>query len=182
MAQKINKDAVYRAAKPKEKDYTISDGDGLHLLIKASGSKLWQFVYTFDGKRKKLALGIYPAHTLEATRQETEEAREQIAKGIDPNEAKKQRKQAGQIDAENAKRKAAGLPILGSFEHAARDWLASIVHLTGETTHIKKTSRLERLAFPVIGDMPITAIKSADVLNTLKPLIDKYLLIFVVKL
>ena len=66
MAKSVKKDAVYRAVKPKEKDYTISDGDGLHLLIKASRSKLWQFVCTFDGKRKKLALGIYPGSTLEA--------------------------------------------------------------------------------------------------------------------
>jgi len=45
MATNLNKDAAYKAAKPKEKDYTISDGGGLHLLIKSSGSKLWQFVY-----------------------------------------------------------------------------------------------------------------------------------------
>jgi integrase len=173
MAKSINKDAVYRAAKPKEKDYTISDGDGLHLLIKSKGSKLWQFVCTFDGKRKKLALGSYPGNTLEAARRKAEEAREQIAKGIDPSEAKKQSKQSRQVDIENAKRKATGLPILGSFEHAARDWLKSIEHLTGATTHIKKTSRLERLAFPILGDMPIKAIKSADVLKALKPLIDK---------
>jgi len=115
MAKNLNKDAVYRAAKPKEKDYTISDGDGLHLLIKSSGSKLWQFVCTFDGKRKKLALGIYPGSTLEAARRKAEEARVQIANGIDPSEAKKQSKQAGQIDTENAKRKAAGLPILGQL-------------------------------------------------------------------
>ena len=46
MAEKINKDAVYRAAKPKEKDYFINDGGGLYLWVKANGSKLWQFVYT----------------------------------------------------------------------------------------------------------------------------------------
>ena len=112
-------------------------------------------------------------HALDKARRKAEEARAQIANGIDPSEAKKQSKQAGQVDAENAKRKAAGLPILNSFEHAARDWLKSIEHLTGATTHIKKTSRLERLAFPILGDMPINAIKSADVLKTLKPLIDK---------
>jgi integrase len=172
MAKNLNKDAVYRAAKPKEKDYTISDGDGLHLLIKAGGSKLWQFVCTFDGKRKKLALGIYPNKTLVAARSKAEEARAQIANGIDPSEAKKQSKQARQIDNENAKRKAAGLPIINSFEHAARAWLASIERLTRATTHTKKTSRLERLAFPILGDMDLTVIKSADVLKALKPLID----------
>jgi integrase len=173
MAQNINKDTVYRAAKPKEKDYAINDGGGLYLLIKTNGSKLWQFVCTFEGKRKKLAIGIYPSITLDAARRKADKAREKIATGIDPSEAGKQDKQAKQVDTENAKRKAAGLPILNSFEHAARDWLDSITHLTGATTHIKKTSRLERLAFPILGDMAITAIKSADVLKTLKPMIDK---------
>ena len=50
MAQNLNKDAVYRAAKPKEKDYTINDGGGLCFLVKENGSKLWQFVYTFEGQ------------------------------------------------------------------------------------------------------------------------------------
>jgi len=168
MAKNLNKDVVYRAAKSKEKDYTISDGDGLHLLIKSSGSKLWQFVCIFGGKRQKLALGIYPNNTLESVRRKAEEAREQIANGIDPSEAKKQSKLSKEIDIENAKRKAAGLAILNSFEHAAREWLKSIKHLNGATNHIKKTSRLERLAFPILGDMDITAIKSADVLKTLK--------------
>lgn len=173
MAEKLNKDAVYRAAKPKEKDYTINDGGGLVLLVKSSGVKSWRFIYRFEGKQNRLSFGAYPDTTLENARRKTEEARAQIANGIDPSETKKQAKQAGQVDSENVKRKAAGLPILNSFEHVARDWLDSIAHLTGATTHTKKTSRLERLAFPVLGDMAITAIKSADVLKSLKPLIDK---------
>jgi len=173
MAEKLNKDAVYKAAKSKDTDYTINDGGGLYLLVKTNSSKLWQFVCTFEGKRKKLSLGIYPGVTTEAARRKAEDARAQIAGGIDPSETKKQAKQSTQVDAENAKRKADGLPILNSFEHAARDWLASIEHLTSATTHIKKTSRLERLAFPVLGDMAIKEIKSSDVLTALKPLIDK---------
>ncbi|MDD5268031.1 MAG: integrase arm-type DNA-binding domain-containing protein [Methylococcales bacterium] len=173
MAVNINKDAVYRAAKPKDKDYSINDGGGLFLFVRTSGTKLWRFVYTFAGKRNKIAFGAYPDVTLEAARRKAEEARELIANGTNPSEAKKQSKQSDHVGAENAKRKAAGLPILNGFEHAARNWLDSITHLTSATTHIKKTSRLERLAFPVLGDMAITAIKSADVLKTLKPLIDK---------
>jgi len=37
MAEKLNKDAVYWAAKPKDKDYTINDGSGLVFLVKSSG-------------------------------------------------------------------------------------------------------------------------------------------------
>ena len=58
----------------------------------------------------------------EAARRKAEEASENIANSIDPSEIRKQGKQNTQIDTENAKRKADGLPILNSLEHAARDW------------------------------------------------------------
>ena len=51
MAHKINKDAVYRAAKCEGKDYLINDG-GLYLLVTTNGAKWWRFVYTFAGKQK----------------------------------------------------------------------------------------------------------------------------------
>jgi hypothetical protein len=66
-----------------------------------------------------------------------------------------------------------GLPILNSFADITRQWLDSIAHLTSEKTHTKKTSRIERLAFPLLGDLAINQIKSSDVIATLKPMIDK---------
>jgi len=65
MAIKLNKDAVYRAAKPKEKDYPIKDGGGLSLLVKSNGVKRWAFRYQFNGKPNNLGFGEYPATTLE---------------------------------------------------------------------------------------------------------------------
>lgn len=173
MAVNLNKDAVYRTAKPKEKDYTISDGGGLFFFVGANGSKLWRFVYMIDGKRKKLAFGSYPATTLENARRKAEEARQQIAEGIDPGEIRRQEKAAKQLAKQNQGRQKEGLPILDSFADITRQWLASIAHLTTPTTHTKKTSRIERLAFPLLGDKPIKEIKSADVLAVLKPMIDK---------
>ena len=38
-------DTEIKTAKPKDADYQLYDGDGLTLLIKSSGSKLWQFRY-----------------------------------------------------------------------------------------------------------------------------------------
>jgi hypothetical protein len=49
-------DTQIKNAKPKEKDYTLTDGNGLQLLIKANGSRLWEFRYTINGKRKKQVL------------------------------------------------------------------------------------------------------------------------------
>ncbi len=173
MAKNINKDAVYRAAKSKEKDYMLNDGGGLFLVVGKTGTRLWRFVYTFETTRKKIALGAYPGVTLETARRAAEKARENIANGIDPGEIRSEDKKAKQILKLNAGRVADGLPIVNSFADISRQWLDSIAHLTTATTQIKKTSRIERLAFPVLGDIAINQIKSSDVLATMKPLIDK---------
>jgi integrase len=73
----------------------------------------------------------------------------------------------------NIERVADGLPILNSFEDLTSQWLASIAHLTSDSTQIKKASRLKRLAFPLIGDRPISEIKSSDIFAIIKPLIEK---------
>ncbi len=52
-------DTAIRNAKPKEKQYKLSDDKGLYLLVKESG-KYFRLDYRFDGKRKTLALGVYP--------------------------------------------------------------------------------------------------------------------------
>ena len=66
-----------------EKEKLIGDGDGLHLYVRPSG-KSWLFVFTFDGKRKKMALGLFPAVGLADARERAAEARALVAKGIDP--------------------------------------------------------------------------------------------------
>lgn len=173
MAKHINKDTAYRAAKPKEKDYMINDGGGLYMLVAKNGTKSWLFVYSFESKRRKTALGIYPANTLEAARDKALTAAENIAKGVDPAVQKAAHKTAQKLLASNNDRVADGLPILNSFADLTRQWLKSVEHLTKATTQTKKTSRLERLAFPTLGDMAINQIKSSDILAILKPLIDK---------
>lgn len=50
-------DTAIRNAKPLDKPYKLSDAQGLYLLIKPNGSKLWQLKYRFGGKEKKLAFG-----------------------------------------------------------------------------------------------------------------------------
>lgn len=97
MAMNLNKDAVYRAAKPKDKDYSISDGGGLSMKVKTDGTKRWTFFYRLrDGKKNDLGFGEYPATTLENARRKAEEALQQITEGIDPGEIRRQEKAAKQ--------------------------------------------------------------------------------------
>ena len=173
MAKDLLKPISVLNAKPTDKDQRLNDGGGLYLLVKTNGAKWWRFDYTFEGKRKSLSLGVYPVTGLADARRKAETARKQVANGTDPSGIRKDTKAVKQLLADNENRIVDGLPILNSFADLTKQWLASIAHLTSATTQIKKISRLERLAFPVLGDMPIKEIKSSDVLAALKPLIDK---------
>ncbi|MBR9653563.1 Arm DNA-binding domain-containing protein [Thalassovita aquimarina] len=85
-------DARIRALKPKEKPYKQSDFDGLYLLVKPNGSKLWRFKYRWHQKEKLLALGKYPEVTLADARRKRDDARSLIANGEDPSSVRKDQK------------------------------------------------------------------------------------------
>jgi Arm DNA-binding domain len=70
-------------AKPKDKPYLLLDGDGLHLQICTSGSRLWRL--RFRGKANMLSLGAFPAVSLKEAREKRDQIKKQIAAGIDPS-------------------------------------------------------------------------------------------------
>lgn len=77
-------DTAIRNAKPLDKSWKLSDAQGLYLLIKPNGSKLWHLKYRFGGKEKKLAFGAYPAVSLANARKLREDARSVLSAGSDP--------------------------------------------------------------------------------------------------
>lgn len=80
------------SSKPKEKDYKLSDGGGLYLLVKTNGGKYWRLKYRIDGKEKLLAIGIYPTVTLADARRKRDDAKRLLVEGIDPNQQPKEQK------------------------------------------------------------------------------------------
>ncbi len=90
-------------AKPKEKEYNLSDGRGLSLRIKTSGSKFWLLNYSrpITKKRANLGLGTYPDAPLAEARKRRDAARELLAQGIDPQHHQQQQKAVVKTDAEN---------------------------------------------------------------------------------
>ena len=152
---KLNKDAVYRAAKPKEKDYTINDGGGLALLVKTNGTKRWIFIYRIEGRQNRLGFGTYPDTSLENARRKSEEARQQIANRLNPAQVRNQAKQAKQSAKQSADRIKAGLPILDSFADVTGKWLDSIANQNSEGTLFKKRSRLTPA--PIYPRYPVRA-------------------------
>lgn len=132
-----------------------ADGGGMYLLVKAGG-KYWRQDYTYIGKRKTLALGVYPAVTLAQARKRRDKARELLADGIDPGIAKREEKQA--------KAAAAG----NTFEAVAEQWLKATAAKRAAITQDKVTTWLRKDVFPYIGKMPITAIGPRDVLAVVR--------------
>lgn len=62
----------------------VSDGGGLYLNVKPSGSKSWAFVWRAHGKRREMGLGPYPAVPLAKARKLAAANREAVAEGRDP--------------------------------------------------------------------------------------------------
>lgn len=132
-----------------------ADGGGMYLLVKAGG-KYWRQDYTYIGKRKTLALGVYPAVTLAQARKRRDKARELLAEGIDPGIAKREEKQA--------KAAAAG----NTFEAVAEQWLKATAAKRAAITQDKVSTWLRKDVFPYIGKMPITTIGPRDVLAVVR--------------
>jgi hypothetical protein len=66
-------DNQIKALKPAGAAKKYSDGEGLHLLVTPTGSKLWRLSYRFDGKQKLLAFGVYPSTSLANARKKRED-------------------------------------------------------------------------------------------------------------
>src|SRR5690606_29275444 len=103
-------DPIIKAAKPKEKPYKLSDGQGLTLLIQPNGSKWWRYRYRINGKEKMLSIGTYPDVTLKKAREMRVTADDLLKQSIDPSQHRQEQKQIAAIAAEN------------SFESVARQW------------------------------------------------------------
>ncbi len=94
MAGQIGKltDLKLRNAKPAVKIQKLSDGRGLQFWVTPAGGKYWRMEYRYEGKKKMLSFGPYPEISGAAARDLAAKAREQLRLGIDPVEAKKQKK------------------------------------------------------------------------------------------
>jgi len=88
---KLTESAV-KKAEPKTKQFKLSDGGGLYLLVHTNGSKYWRFDFRFDGKQKSSSLGVWPEVTLAAARTKRDQAKSKIKEGVNPIKAKKEKK------------------------------------------------------------------------------------------
>ena len=144
------------AAKPRDKPYKLTDGNGLHLLVNPNGSKLWRFRYRFASKQLMLSLGPFPEVSLASARQKRDEARRLVAEGTNPSQQRREDKIKAQTAAEN------------TFGAIAADLISKLEEEGKAPATIDKQKWfLEDLASD-LNPRPITDITAAEILMVLR--------------
>lgn len=136
--------------------YKLFDGGGLFLQVNPSGGKHWKMKYRKnDGKESLLTFGSFPAVSLEQARKMRDEAKSQMALGIDPGIARQEAKAERTNRARN------------TFEAVTREWME--IHATKirpQSVH-RYEVELDKFVYPIIGKKPIAEMKGPDFLAML---------------
>lgn len=151
-------------AKAKEKEYTLSDGGGLYLLIKPNGAKLWRFNYykPIIKKRALISFGRYPDISLQQARKQRDECLSLLAVNADPLEHRQQVEREEQAKRENT--------LLKMVELWHNKRLDGVKHGDIQAETLRKNKLiLDRHILPALGHLAITEISPRIVIDALEP-------------
>ncbi|BCL62318.1 integrase [Desulfomarina profundi] len=153
-------DTAIRNAKPRSKQFKLSDEKGMYVLVKKAG-KYFRLDYRFAGKRKTLALGVYPDVKLAEAREKCDDAKRMIRNGVDPAQVRKANKAMQVEQSEN------------SFEAITREWFIKHSSNWAESHAKKIIRRFELHVFPWLGGRPIAEITPPELLSVLRRIENK---------
>ncbi|WP_210522992.1 integrase domain-containing protein [Pantoea ananatis] len=147
-------------AKAIEKDLTLHDGDGLFLIVKTSGKKLWRFRYQRPNTKQRtmIGLGAFPALSLANARGLRAEYLALLANGIDP-----------QVQAEVAEEQQQ-IELDSIFSTVAANWF-QLKSKSVTADYAKDIWRsLEKDVFPSVGNITVQKIKARTLVEALEPI------------
>ncbi len=145
-----------------------ADGGGLHLLVKKSGARSWVYRFMLNGRSRDVGLGAaagLDAISLTDARDTAAALRLKVKAGIDPLEERDRK--AAQALSEAQAAHVAGI----TFEAVAKAYIAANEGSWRNPKHRQQwRNTLATYVFPVIGEMPVGEIGTADVLTILEPI------------
>jgi len=144
------------SARPREREYKLTDGAGLYLLVKPNGRKLWRLNYAYLGKQRTLSFGAWPDVGLADARERRDEARKLIAAGLDPSHEAKLAEARAMLSEEN------------SFKLVAEEWVAKQEREGMSEVTLSKIRWLLGKAYPRIGSRPVAKITPQEALAVLR--------------
>lgn len=143
-------------AKPRDKEYKLSDGGGLYLLIRPNGAKHWKHKVRIHGREQKLSYGPYPLVSLKEARTKRDETKLKIARGEDPVQQRREDKLAAVF--RNANR----------FADVAEEYISKREAEGLAPATLKKSRWFLDLLRPSIGQRPIAEITPQELLAALR--------------
>lgn len=140
--------------KSRKKPGRYVDGDGLCLVVDATGAQRWVLRIQANGKRRDVGLGGASVVTLAEARDLAHDIRRKARAGADPVAARR-----------------AARTSVPTFETLAKTVHAAQAKSWRNGKHQEQwIATLERLAFPTIGKLPVNRIETGDVLKVLLPI------------
>ena len=138
------------------------DGAGLYLQIKPRGAQSWIYRFRLNSRTRDMGLGALADVSLVRAREKASAARALVNDGIDPIEHTR----AQAIIPVAPKRHSSP-----TFEEMAEAYMADRLKRLRSGVHRDQWQQtLRTYAYPVIGNMPVSAIETNDVLAVLKPI------------
>ncbi|WP_315773791.1 MULTISPECIES: tyrosine-type recombinase/integrase [unclassified Bradyrhizobium] len=149
-------DTKIRNASPAEKEYALADGQGLSLVVRPNGTKLWLYRYRYAGRRKNMSFGTFPGVGLKAARDKRHDAEKLLDQGQDP------------VAVRDAKRREDG-KLRHTFRAVGEEWVTTKLEKENKAEATIKRERwnLDRL-YREIGDRPLCEIAPPELLTALR--------------
>ncbi len=149
-------DTKLRSLKPGAKPYKQADSLGLYVVVQPNGSRLWRLNYSFAGRRKTLAFGVYPLVKLHEARAARDAAKRQLRQGLDPGAVKKEQHA---VERQTA----------ATFKVVAAEWRQRKVIAEGKAAStVYRTGWLLDILNAGIGHRPIAEIEAPELLGVLR--------------
>lgn len=143
-------EAQIRAMEPRATRYSVADGNGLVLEIMPTGTKVWRFRYSLDGKRQPLAtIGDYRRISLRVARERARKYADIVASGVSP--------------AATARRDRGAEKRVDLLRDAAELYMATAMSAKSEEYQRTTRRALDKDVLKAVGSKPITAVTSEDI-------------------
>ncbi len=170
-------EAVIKKIEHKPKQFKLSDGGGLYLLIHPNGSKYWRFDFRFNGKQKSSSLGVWPDVSLIRARTIRNTAKKKIKAGINPIEEKRNQKQFQKINNDFQLRGTnSGATKSNETSKESGTTITSPFPSIGNSQSV--LTELILKVFPKFGEKKISELEKGDLLKILKNIIENRKKIF----
>lgn len=128
---------------------------------KTYGARTWILRMTIGERRRDMGLGGFPDVELAQARQRAREARELVARGVDPIMARQQAKSA--VIAQQRAQKTFRQCATAFIDRKSVEW--------SNAKHVQQwTNTLETYAYPLIGELLVKDIALPHVLQVLEPI------------